>query len=212
MPAPKPVVAVDMDEVLCATNQALIDFHNANYDTQLEMKDFVSYNYEEIWGGTRKQAIDKVRLFYASDHFSERMQVVPGARVALETLKDWYDLVVVTARQEVVHQETHLFLRSHFPDIFTDVHFANHYLTPEEAARMVSKTKGELCQEVGAKILIDDSLQHARECAAKGIRVFLFDHEGEYGWNKLPDGMHLPDNVSRVHKWDEVVEALRPPE
>jgi hypothetical protein len=45
---------------------------------------FNSYNYEEVWGGTKEEAIDKVRMFYESDHFSERMQTVPGALEALK--------------------------------------------------------------------------------------------------------------------------------
>jgi 5'(3')-deoxyribonucleotidase len=79
----KPVLAVDMDEVLCGTAQALIDFHNERFQSKLTLKDFISYKYEEVWGGTKEEAIEKVRLFYSSDHFSERMTVVPGAKEAL---------------------------------------------------------------------------------------------------------------------------------
>ncbi|KAI9350719.1 hypothetical protein BDR26DRAFT_851392 [Obelidium mucronatum] len=191
--AAKPVMAVDMDEVLCGTAQALVDFHNANYATKLT----------DVWGGTRQEAIEKVRLFYESDHFSERMQVVPGAFEALSVLKDHYDL-------SFVQKETHEFVKLNYPNIFKEVHFANHFLTPEEAARMVSKTKGELCKEVGATILIDDSLHHVFECAEKGIRVFLFDHEGAYQWNKLPEDTKLPENAVRVHSWADVVKELVP--
>ncbi|KAJ3020487.1 UNVERIFIED_CONTAM: hypothetical protein HDU68_010158 [Siphonaria sp. JEL0065] len=231
MTSTKPVMAVDMDEVLCGTAQALVDFHNANYSTKLTVKDFVSYNYEEVWGGTKQEAVEKVlvffsfsslmfdmlklfytkvRLFYESDHFSERMAVVPGAFEALSVLKEYYDLVIITSRQEFVQKETHDFINLNYPGIFKEVHFANHHLTPEEAARMVSKTKGELCREVGATILIDDSLHHVFECAEKGIKVFLFDHEGAYQWNKLSEDAKLPVNATRVHEWAEVVKALVP--
>jgi hypothetical protein len=43
---------------------------------------------------------------------------------------------------------------------------------------MVSKKKSQVCKEIGAEILIDDALEHARDCGEKGIKVFLFDHEG----------------------------------
>ncbi|KAJ3113095.1 hypothetical protein HK100_002097 [Physocladia obscura] len=198
-----------MNQVLCATIKALVEFHNANYDTKLAVKDFVTYNYEDIWGGTREEAIAKVREFYGSSHFSEHMTVVPGAKEALISLKVHFDLVIVTARQELVHAETHRFVAEHFPNIFTEVHFANHFLTPEEATRLVSKTKSELCREVGASILIDDSLVHALDCAKSGLRVFLFDHEGAYGWNKLAsDDNELPTNIERVHQWSDIVNAL----
>ncbi|KAJ3316444.1 hypothetical protein HDU76_001788 [Blyttiomyces sp. JEL0837] len=245
-----PVLAVDMDEVLCGTVQALVNFHNERFDTKLMVKpafvdrwmfkrvlgksltddeelsnplsiflptthlnyrDFNSYKYEEVWGGTPAQAVEKVRLFYDSDHFSDRMQPVPGAYESLRILKSYYRLVIVTSRQEVVHEETHSFVKKHYPDIFDELHFANHHLTVEEAARMVSKTKSQLCKEVGAKILIDDALSHAMDCSANGIFVYLFDHEGAYMWNKLAEDAKLPPNVQRVHSWDDIVQALIPP-
>ncbi|KAJ3071921.1 hypothetical protein HDU99_002315 [Rhizoclosmatium hyalinum] len=199
-----------MDEVLCGTVQALVNFHNEAFDTQLKTSDFNSYNYEEVWGGTKEESYEKVRQFYESTHFSERMTVVPGAFEALNVLKEHYDLVIITARQEVVHKETHAFVEEHFRGVFKEIHFANHYLTPEEAKRMVSKTKGQLCEEVGATILVDDSLHHVFECAKRGIRVFLFDHEGAYMWNKLAEDVVLPENATRVHQWDDVVKALVP--
>jgi hypothetical protein len=118
---------------------------------------------------------------------------------------------VITSRQEVIHEETHRFINTHFPNIFDDLHFANHHLTPEESARMVSKKKSQLCEEVGAKILIDDALNHAVDCSAKGIRVLLFDHEGAYMWNKLGENEVLPDLVKRIHTWEEVLSELVPP-
>ncbi|KAJ3096450.1 hypothetical protein HDU97_005887 [Phlyctochytrium planicorne] len=207
----KPVLAVDLDEVLSGTIQALVNFHNEHFNTTLEVKDFFSYNYEQVWGGTPAEAVDKIRLFYASDHFSDRMQPVPGAIAALTALKQYYSLVVVTSRQEVVHEATHSFITTHYPGLIDDIHFANHYLTPEEKTRMKSKKKSEVCAEIGAKILIDDALTHAMECAEKGIKVFLFDHEGAYMWNKLPEGTNLPSNVERVHDWTDIVKALIPP-
>ncbi|KAI8612057.1 HAD-like domain-containing protein [Chytriomyces sp. MP71] len=204
----KPVLAVDMDEVLCGTCQAMVDFHNGHYATRLRVSDFSSYCYEDVWGGTREEAIAKVREFYASDHFSERMQRIPGALEALTMLKNKYDLVIVTARQEFVKPDTHKFVDDNYPGIFKEIHFANHFLTAEEEKRMVSKSKSDLLHEVGSDILIDDSLHHAFECASKGKRVFLFDHEGCYPWNKLPEDTSLPDNVTRVHEWKDIVTAL----
>ncbi|KAJ3076445.1 hypothetical protein HDU98_003309 [Podochytrium sp. JEL0797] len=199
-----------MDEVLCGTVQALVAYHNSHYNTTLRFEDFNTYKYEDVWGGSREEATEKVREFYATDHFLERMQVVPGAREALMVLKDHYELVIITARQEFVQKETHEFVNLHYPGIFKEIHFANHFLSPEEAARMVSKTKSELCREVGANILVDDSLAHMFECAGNGIRVFLFDHEGGYAWNKLDEDIKLPTNAERVHQWDDVVKALVP--
>ncbi|KAI9357639.1 HAD-like domain-containing protein [Zopfochytrium polystomum] len=210
MAAARPVIAVDMDEVLCGTHEALVNFHNERFATKLTLKDFNSYAYHEVWGGTTSEAVEKVRLFYDSDHFENRMQPVPGAVEALTKLKSHYSLIVVTSRQEFVHEATHSFINTHFPNIFDEIHFANHHLTPEESKRLKARKKSEVCKEIGAAVLIDDALVHAKDCGSAGIRVFLFDHEGAYMWNKLPEGEILPENVTRVHSWEDVVAALVP--
>lgn len=40
--AKKPVLAIDMDEVLSMTHEALIKFHNEMYNTNLQLHDFTS--------------------------------------------------------------------------------------------------------------------------------------------------------------------------
>lgn len=61
-----------------------------------------------------------------------------------------------------------------------------------------------ICRDVHAQLLIDDSLENAREVAKAGIPVLLFDLHGAYKWNKLDDGQQLPDKVTRVKSWKEV--------
>ncbi|KAI8612058.1 HAD-like domain-containing protein [Chytriomyces sp. MP71] len=207
MSTKRPVIAVDCDEVISATASSLVAFHN-EVDPANPISRFESW---EQWGGPTEAEISvKVRQFYQSNHFSERMQVIPGAKVALEALKEHYDLVVVTARPEYVQEETHKFLAEHFDGIFKEVHFSNQFLTDEEALKFKSRTKGQICDEIGAKVLVDDTLHHILECGNKpGFTVFLFDHEGEYAWNKTED--ELPTSAVRVHQWSEIVDALIPP-
>jgi hypothetical protein len=78
----------------------------------------------------------------------------------------------------MIHAETHDFINTYYSGIFDEIHFANHHLTQEEAKRLISKKKSQICAEIGAQILIDDSLSHAIDCASSGIKVLLFDHEG----------------------------------
>jgi 5'(3')-deoxyribonucleotidase len=42
-------IAIDVDEVLAQFMPNLIEFHNNNYNTKLEMKDYFSYNFSLIW-------------------------------------------------------------------------------------------------------------------------------------------------------------------
>ncbi|MGH7234327.1 MAG: hypothetical protein ACREF7_02680, partial [Candidatus Saccharimonadales bacterium] len=60
------------------------------------------------------------------------------------------------------------------------------------------KSKAEVCQELGAIALIDDSLGHTKECAEVGIEGILF---GDYYWNQVDV---LPPGVTRCVDWQAV--------
>ncbi|KAF9576546.1 hypothetical protein EC968_008024 [Mortierella alpina] len=202
--SPRKVIAVDLDEVLARTTLAIADFHNDTYGTTLTMDDFVSYDYTQVWGGTREESIAKWRLFFDSPYFL-KVEPVEGSLETLKLLKARrFSLVIVTARQQFVADLTKKFVDRHFPGIFESIYFANHFLTEEEKLTFISKPKSVICRDVHAQLLIDDSLENATEVAKAGIPVLLFDLQGAYKWNKLGDGQQLPDKVTRVKSWKEV--------
>lgn len=57
------------------------------------------------------------------------------------------------------------------------------------------------------QVLIDDNPLYARECAAAGLQVLMFDWQLKYPWSKTADGPTHP-NISRVQDWEEVEAAL----
>ena len=63
-------------------------------------------------------------------------------------------------------------------------------------------TKAEVCKEIGAVALIDDSLKHLLQCSEVGIEGILF---GDYPWNQTDS---LPENITRCTNWLEVLEHL----
>jgi glutathionylspermidine synthase len=99
----------------------------------------------------------------------------------LERLKPHHDLVVVTSRQNVIQDETKHWIDTNFPGIFTDVHFGNHW-----AQSGSSKSKSDMCLEIGADVLIDDNPMYAYECAQRGIHVLLYNWQRQYPWSLQP--------------------------
>mmetsp|Transcript_23730 Transcript_23730/g.40866 ORF Transcript_23730/g.40866 Transcript_23730/m.40866 type:complete len:244 (+) Transcript_23730:37-768(+) len=196
----RPIVAVDLDEVLGQFVVSLTTFHNEKYGTELKLEHFHSYRFCEVWGGTDDETMNKVHDFFESSHF-EDLPLVPGALQVLSELKDKVDFVVVTSRQHVIEERTREWLARHYPGIFRDVLFGNHYGFSGQ-----KRSKPDMCAEVGATILIDDSLIYATQCAQHGIKVLLFDWEGRYMWSKSKDPE--PDGVLRVHSWDDIRQQL----
>ena len=192
----KPILAVDIDDVLFPFNSNLLDWHNLVHGTDLVIDDYTSFRLDEVWGGTKAEATAKVGEFQRYPGSLEGGPL-PGALDAIGGLKSRYKLVVVTSRQISITCETEAWINIHFPNVFDGVYFANYH--NEQAPRL---TKAEVCQEIGVDLLIDDHLDYVRECAGQGIKAILF---GDYPWNQAEG---LPDGVVRAHNWQEVVKAL----
>ena len=79
--------------------------------------------------------------------------------------------------------ETVEWIETHFPGIFQDIHFGNHW-----AKEGKSVSKSEICKRIGASCLIDDNPGYALECAEKGIDVLLYDWNLDYPWSKTEEG------------------------
>jgi 5'(3')-deoxyribonucleotidase len=126
----KRIIAVDIDEVLAYFIPSLAEFHNDSASSSggvvLTAESFVSYNFVEVWGGSVTETNAKMEAFFVSDHF-HRISPIEKAYEALVTLKETYDLHIITARQLKMQKVTEDWVEKHYPGIFTTLHFGNHY-------------------------------------------------------------------------------------
>ncbi|KAI9274832.1 hypothetical protein BDA99DRAFT_601920 [Phascolomyces articulosus] len=180
-------VAVDLDQTLAHTLEAMVHWHNQVYDTQLTVADFDTYEFHKVWGGSIQESHAKVREFYESSHFEQIQPIHDFALEALKMLKKRkFTLVIITSRQQFIAEETKKFVDKHYPGIFESIYFCNLELSDTEQLEYVSKPKSAICQEIGVDVLIDDNLEHAMECAnTLDIEVLLYDRKGQYRWNHL---------------------------
>ncbi len=179
---PKPVVAVDIDEVLAPWMEHYLKHHNLHRPNKLEWQDMTRENFIDV---------DLVDHFYEVTQHLHKVEPLPEAKELLERLAEKYELVIVTSRREIFTEVTRNWIAKHFPEIFKDILIGN-----------LETPKSVLCKKAGAKVLIDDNLDFALECVERGIRVLLF---GDYPWNKLPE---LPEGITRVKNWGEVLSEL----
>eukprot|EP01035_Chromulina_nebulosa_P018322 gene18322-24011_t len=199
----KPVIAVDIDEVLAHFIPKLADFHNENYGTSLTVEHFNCYEFHKVWGGSLEETSSKVMSFFDSPHIHE-LSTVSGSYDALKLLKQDFSLHIVTSRQHIVEDLTRQWIQKNYPDIFDEIHFGNHY-----TKNGISRSKSDICKDINALLLVDDSLIYAKHCAICGIPVILF---GNYPWNRPNDidrslfthssGKCL---IHEISSWDQVV-------
>jgi len=221
----KPVVAVDLDEVLGGFLPTLTKWHNTHYSTSYTLADYKSYNYADLWGCTNAEAVTKVHEFFKSDAFLTKVPPIPNAFETLSQFTNDFTYIVVTSRQHVIKDETEKWISLHYPNIFQQVLLGNHYdlASPDPDApgkgNIIKRSKPDMCIDIKATLLIDDSLKYAMQCASKIGKenntlksVILF---GEYGWNT---GNHIPNvdlekyiemgYVARATSWKNEVRML----
>ncbi|KAF8139983.1 hypothetical protein EV363DRAFT_1311270 [Boletus edulis] len=203
----KGIIAVDLDDVLSNTNEHIAAWHNENHGSNLGLNDFYYYYYwkNPCWG-TPSQTHKKVKDFYATKWVSS-IQPIEGAQEGTAVLRDLgYRLVIITARNEHIRDASWEWTQRHFPGFFQEIICTGQFAAQQrpdgvpEQTNVVTKklTKAEVCIRIGAKLLIDDSLENAVACAEHVSpngddivpSVLLF---GDYQWNKrlsLPEDEH----------------------
>lgn len=189
------LIAIDIDGVIANMMPELIRFHNDNYGTSLNIDHFQSHDLWKTWGGTFEDTVSKVNEFYASDYFSS-VKPINGSLEGLNTLKSNNNLIAITARPTSIEHQTKEWIERHFGSVFSSIYMTNQY-----SLNSTGIAKSQICSRLGVDVLIEDSLENALECSKYTKHVFLFDTP----WNKC----ELPENITRVHSWEELLGNIK---
>jgi len=120
-----------------------------------------------------------------------------GAIEAIARIKQKYDLHIITARHPLFKRNTKRWIKKFFPNTFRGIDFV-HYKTPIGPMGL----KSEICKRIGARVILDDKMSNALDCAGHGIKVYLF------GLHNLHRRENLPDGITWVKDWSVVLKEL----
>ena len=190
-------IGLDIDDVLLDFIGSFVNFHNFHYGTRLTKNSFCTFNFEDVGGGSIKEARAKVD-FYLSSPFFKKIPPLPFSREAVSFLEKKYNLINITSRLDNSIDDTFEQISLYYGSAFKEIYFTN------EWAQNGRKFKQDVCLEKGVDLFIDDSLNNVLVCAPNVSKCFLF---GNYAWNKFNDEK-LPKNVFRVADWKEVLEKI----
>jgi len=190
----KPVIAVDVDEVLFPNVKVLLPYFNKVSGTNIKAEQMKSYFIEDLTGESTESVIKKIENHVTGSDYDDN-ETVEKAIESIKLLKRNYDLIIVTSRQVFWRGYTEKFVQKHFPGVFKDLHYTHTLENPDS-----TRPKFEICKEIGAEYLIDDHLSNVITCAENGINAILF---GDYPWNQTDE---LPENVVRCKDWPAVLE------
>lgn len=190
-----PVIAIDIDDVLFPFLDEIVHYHNRIKGATLSEHDYTTFQFGQVWGVDEPEAVEIVNGFLHSDHM--HLQPIPGAQASLERLSKDFQIVLVTARHQEFEESTATWLKTHLPGLFQNVVFAGN---PHDGRPY--RTKGEICQELGARLLIDDHPQNLLSAAEYGIDGILF---GTKSWSVLDGGS---THITACRDWQAVMECI----
>lgn len=179
-------IGVDVDEVLAKFNESFASFVEQKLNREIPLSLFRTYNLCE----TLQLPIDKVdELYYEyfEHEISSEMEPILNSLEIIEELAKEHELIIITARDSMHKTHTINWLEKHYPRIFKEVYFTN-----EDA----EGTKGDIAEKYNIDIHIDDAHHNIINVAKKGIPCLLFNKP----WNQED----IPENVKRVHSWEEI--------
>ena len=195
----KKIIAIDIDDVLAESTEAFRKKVNQYAGINLKPEDYKvegpywSY-YESVWRAHNVAHLIDADLLHQQMHFDQsHIPLMPGAEFAINELQKRFDVILVTARDPEWKQATDKWLKEQFGTKKPALYFSEAHKGIDGA-----KTKGEICQDVGASWMIDDNPEHCQTVLDKGIKAILF---GEYGWH-----VSVPKPVVRCKDWQAVLE------
>ncbi|KAL8488197.1 hypothetical protein ACS0TY_024470 [Phlomoides rotata] len=139
----KIMLAVDVDEVLGNFVSALNKFIAARYSLNHTVSEYHVYEFFKIWNCSRDEADHRVHEFFKTPYFKKGIYPIPGAREALEKLSESYNLSIVTSRQNAIKDHTIEWIEKHYPGLFKEIHFGNHFALDGQ-----SRPKSEICKYI----------------------------------------------------------------
>ena len=168
------IIAVDIDETLSETIDAALKYHHYTIkNIPIIRSEITDYNIRNI-PKCKEQGISQADGIIFFDEFLEGKDNTSAKTVlwAKEKLQEWkdagYTIKIITGRPDTQQEQTKQRVQENFPNLFDDIIFANYFRAQE-------KSKGDICKEIGASVMIEDNLDFAQKIAEKGTLVYLLD-------------------------------------
>jgi uncharacterized HAD superfamily protein len=177
-------IGIDMDEVIAGLLPEYINFLNNNYGLELSIERFNGYYTWDTWDNTFEYKMELFEEFYKSEFFRNVKPTLKSIEV-INKIKSGNELFVVTSRPENIQEETKGWIEKFFPDTFSGVYFIDY---------SIKNKKSDICKDLNITVMVEDSLDHARDCANNNISSILID----YPWNREEVSHNLIQRVGSL--------------
>ncbi len=186
-------IGIDIDEVLCGTNDYFIYEFNKKHKTKIKKEDFVDYNFKTIKGYESEYVLNCL-----IKHIRENLEYYEifnnSKRVLTKLKKENNELYIITSRYKEFEKKTIEWLEEKFGK-----DFFNKILIYNETG--VEANKAEVAEKNGIEILIEDMEKYIIDAAKRGINVLMMDHP----WNS---NVKETERITRVFSWKDIEKKI----
>ena len=185
------IIAIDCDDVLIHTTEYRVAKYNSLYGTTVELEHAHSSKNPD-WKTDRDEVFRRLHAIQLSDEYA----LIEPPKQTVGTVKKLaaqHELHLVTARNSSVLAATERMLDSHYPGCFISVHHIG-----------ADASKGDICKEINADVMIDDNLMHLESAFESGVEHLIWF--GDYPWQRT----QVPESVTpnRCRDWQEVQDYI----
>lgn len=186
----KPLIAVDIDDVLTHSAEAVIEFSNTTWNMNLTLESY-DEDWRKLWGLSPEQEEEmhrRSRVIRRAKVIGEALLPRKDAERVLNLLRKNARVVAVTSRRRAVELVTRRWAEKHLGNAIEEFHFAGIYddenrkHTTLDAC--INATKHDILNKVRPDYFIDDQPKHCEAALKLGIKTIIF---GDYVWNKATE-------------------------
>lgn len=185
----KPIIAVDRDDVLALHYEALTAYAQKHFNLP-SPKAFHS-DFPKLFN-IEPELADKLLWDFNLAGLHGTFKVVPRASEVLNHLHEQYNFIIISTQIKKNFEPVEAWILKHFPNLFDQIIFLHVWEGD-------TRTRAEVCLELGTSYLIEDRFKNAKQAAEAGITTLLFGgYEGK--------DEELPQNIIPADDWTAVQE------
>jgi len=190
----KPAIGIDIDGVIGDSDKVFRKYIKKYFGINLRRQDVKDFYYEKVLGIPENEMKNFWKRIDEEKRWLE-IEILPGAKTALEYLKEKYQIIIITARPENIRNLTEEWLSKN------QIYYDRLYFINEHKGE--SKLSAILSNSINLKCFIEDRIDFALDFIKAGIKVILFD----YPWNRIEKNINS-ELLIRVKGWQEALSYL----
>lgn len=192
---PSKIIGIDLDETIVQTVLPSLELFKQRYSCDLTYDRITAHDWYAIDGVeiSRDIALAHWEYFFTRHDINAALLPVPDAITSVQSLIEaGHQIYIITARQRHRSQaDTHAWLHRYLPALSDRVIFCS-------VDDFTTRSKHEVCMEIGAELFIDDNIDYALPVAHSGVTTLLL----EKPWNRQRTEAH--PSLIRVKDWSEI--------